>query len=70
MIQFRRPPLLLFDDVGAGQVEPNRLVLHIQPEEGIEIQMKAKRPGPTVHLNTVKLDLNRTRFLGTRSWLG
>jgi len=62
VIQFRRPPLLLFDEVGAGQVEPNRLVLHIQPEEGIEIQMKAKRPGPTVHLNTVKLDFSYRDF--------
>jgi glucose-6-phosphate 1-dehydrogenase len=62
VIQFRRPPLLLFDDVGAGQVEPNRLVLHIQPEEGIEIQMKAKRPGPTVHLTTVKLDFSYRDF--------
>jgi glucose-6-phosphate 1-dehydrogenase len=62
MIQFRRPPLLLFEQVGAGHIEPNRLVLHIQPEEGIEIQMKAKHPGPTVHLNTVKLDFSYRDF--------
>jgi len=62
MIQFRRPPLLLFDQVGASKIEPNRVVLHIQPDEGIEIQMKAKRPGPTVHLNTVKLDFSYRDF--------
>jgi glucose-6-phosphate 1-dehydrogenase len=62
MIQFRRPPLLLFDQVGASTIEPNRVVLHIQPDEGIEIQMKAKRPGPTVHLNTVKLDFSYSDF--------
>ena len=55
VIQFRRPPLLLFE-------EPNRLVLRIQPDEGIEIQMKAKRPGPTVQLNTVKLDFSYKEF--------
>ena len=62
MIQFRRPPLLLFDQVDPSQIEPNRLVLHIQPDEGIEIQMKAKQPGPTVRLNTVKLDFSYKDF--------
>jgi glucose-6-phosphate 1-dehydrogenase len=70
MIQFRRPPLLLFDQVGASTIEPNRLVLHIQPDEGIEIQMKAKRPGPTVHLNTVKLDFSYRDFGETRAATG
>ena len=70
MIQFRRPPLLLFDQVGASTIEPNRVVLHIQPDEGIEIQMKAKRPGPTVHLNTVKLDFSYRDFGETRAATG
>jgi len=65
VIQFRRPPLLLFEDTAAGEIEPNRLVLHIQPREGIEIQMKAKTPGPTVRLNTVKLDFSYEDFGGT-----
>jgi glucose-6-phosphate 1-dehydrogenase len=66
MIQFRRPPLLLFEqsepDHFGGEIEPNRLLLHIQPEEAIEILMKAKRPGPTVELNTVKLDFSYKDF--------
>src|SRR5215467_6909582 len=45
VIQFRKPPLLLFDEVGAGQVEPNRLVLHIQPEEGRDPD-EGQAPGP------------------------
>jgi glucose-6-phosphate 1-dehydrogenase len=61
MIQFRRPPLLLFDEREA-QVEPNRLVLHIQPDEEIEIQVKAKHPGPSMELNTVKLEFNYKQF--------
>src|SRR5437773_5300468 len=58
-IQVRRPPLLLFEQEGPStvrdQIEPNRLVMHIQPDEGIEIQVKAKRPGPSMELNTAKL---------------
>ena len=61
-IQFRRPPLLLFERLCEAEIESNRLVLHVQPEEGIELQMKAKRPGPTVHLNTVRLDFSYKDF--------
>jgi glucose-6-phosphate 1-dehydrogenase len=62
VIEFRRPPLLLLEKSAIGQIEPNRLVMHIQPEEGIEIQMKAKRPGTTVRLQTVKLDFSYRDF--------
>ncbi|MGH9390243.1 MAG: glucose-6-phosphate dehydrogenase, partial [Vicinamibacteria bacterium] len=62
VIQFRRAPLLLFRETEVGEIEPNRLVLHIQPEEGMAIHMKAKRPGPTIHLNTVKLNFNYKDF--------
>ncbi len=61
MIQFRRPPLLLFEE-REEQIDPNRLVLHIQPDEGIEIQMKAKHPGPVMELNTVKLAFSYKEF--------
>jgi glucose-6-phosphate 1-dehydrogenase len=62
VIQFRRPPLLLFEEAAIEQIEPNRLVLHVQPDEGIELQMKAKRPGPTAQLSTVKLDFSYKDF--------
>jgi glucose-6-phosphate 1-dehydrogenase len=73
MIQFRRPPLLLFEQEESelkDQIEPNRLVLHIQPDEGIEVQMKAKRPGPTVELTTVKLDFSYRDFGETAAATG
>jgi glucose-6-phosphate 1-dehydrogenase len=69
MIQFRRPPLLLFDET-EEQVDPNRLVLHIQPDEGIEIRIKAKHPGPSMELNTVKLDFSYKQFGETSAATG
>jgi glucose-6-phosphate 1-dehydrogenase len=69
MIQFRRPPLLLFDE-REEQVEPNRLVLHIQPDEGIQIRMKAKHPGPSMELNTVKLEFSYKQFGETSAATG
>jgi glucose-6-phosphate 1-dehydrogenase len=69
-IQFRRPPLVLFGEAAVADIEPNRLVMHIQPDEGIEIQIKAKRPGATLHLETVKLDFSYKDFGETSAATG
>ncbi len=61
-IQFRRPPLLLFEEAGVEQIEPNRLDILVQPEEAICISMKAKHPGPGIVLEQVKLDFSYSRF--------
>jgi glucose-6-phosphate 1-dehydrogenase len=70
VIQFRRPPLLLFEEAAIDHIEPNRLVLRIQPDEGIEVRIKAKRPGPTVQLNNVKLDFSYKDFGETSAATG
>jgi glucose-6-phosphate 1-dehydrogenase len=71
VVEFRRPPLLLLETaVMGGEIDPNRLVLHIQPDEGIELQMKAKRPGPTVRVETVKLDFSYKDFGDTGAATG
>ncbi len=62
IMQFRRPPLLLFEGEDDRHIDPNRLVIHIQPDEGIEFLVKAKQPGPAVRLTTVKLDFNYRDF--------
>ncbi|MGH9363979.1 MAG: glucose-6-phosphate dehydrogenase [Thermoanaerobaculia bacterium] len=58
VIQFRKPPLLLFPKAAVGEIEANRLIIQIQPEEGIKIAMKAKRAGPTIRLRDVELAFN------------
>ncbi|MFY3745432.1 glucose-6-phosphate dehydrogenase [Anaeromyxobacter sp. Red801] len=63
-IQFRRPPLLLFQEAGVEGIEPNRLDILIQPEEAICISMKAKRPGPSIQLQPVRLDFSYADFGG------
>jgi glucose-6-phosphate 1-dehydrogenase len=70
VIEFRRPPLLLLDRAAMGEIDPNRLVLHIQPDEGIEFQVKAKRPGPTARVETVKLDFSYRDFGDTPAATG
>ena len=61
VIQFKRPPQLLFKNY-LKDIEPNRLVIKIQPEEKITVEIKAKRPGPTINLETVKMQFSYTDF--------
>ena len=70
VVEFQRPPLLLFDGTPMSRIDPNRLVLHIQPDEGIELQVKAKRPGPTARVETVKLDFSYKDFGDTPAATG
>ena len=37
-------------------MNPNWMILRIQPDEGIALEFAAKRPGPTVKLSTVSMD--------------
>ena len=45
-VQFKQPPLALFERAGATQVEPNILAVRVQPDEGILLRFGAKVPGP------------------------
>src|SRR3990170_2139806 len=60
-IQYRQPPLLLFQPaphVGKddrGVIEPNRLTLRIQPDEGISLRVGLKPPGPRISLVPARL---------------
>jgi glucose-6-phosphate 1-dehydrogenase len=62
VVQFKRPPLMLFRDAGVAEVEPNRLEIRIQPEEAIHISMKAKIPGPHIRLRDVQLAFSYADF--------
>jgi glucose-6-phosphate 1-dehydrogenase len=57
-IQFKRAPLLLFKGTSVDQLTPNRLVLHLQPDEGISLSFGAKIPGPIVRLGSVDMNFN------------
>ncbi|PWU05874.1 MAG: glucose-6-phosphate dehydrogenase [Verrucomicrobia bacterium] len=62
VIGFRTVPLLLFGKNMPNHIPPNRLVLYIQPEEGITLDIHAKRPGPKITLANVPLNFNYSEF--------
>ncbi len=62
-IQFRRTPHMIFRRDPAG-VDPNQLVIRIQPDEGIELMVVAKMPGPDLRLGPVTLDFHYGEVFG------
>jgi glucose-6-phosphate 1-dehydrogenase len=62
-IAFRRTPHLIFRRDPAG-VNPNTLVLRIQPDEGISLTVEAKTPGPELRLRPVTMDFRYGAVFG------
>jgi glucose-6-phosphate 1-dehydrogenase len=72
MIQFKIPPLQLFQTVECvgdmcdlTHAKPNRLIFRIQPSEGIALRFSAKRPALQVLVEDVVMD-----FLYSDKWPG
>jgi glucose-6-phosphate 1-dehydrogenase len=55
-IRFHQAPYTLFRGTHVERMNPNWMILRIQPDEGIALEFAAKRPGPTVKLSTVSMD--------------
>ncbi len=64
-VQFRQPPLRLFD--GTRALPPNRIIVRIQPDEGIALQFSAKQPGPAMHVQDVRMDFGYSSAFGMAS---
>lgn len=58
VIQFKKAPFVLFRDTPIEKLTTNRIVLHIQPDEGITLHFGAKIPGPLVKMGSVDMDFD------------
>jgi glucose-6-phosphate 1-dehydrogenase len=56
VIQFREPPHMLFQLPSSGQMDANRLIVQIQPAEGIQLHFQSKTPDAHMRLRTSFLD--------------
>src|SRR5580693_930059 len=61
VIQFKRAPHIVFRE---REVEPNRLVLNIQRDEGISVSFGAKRPGPEMSIGNVTMNFSYREGFG------
>jgi len=71
-IQFKQPPLLIFDRIAANAVcpviQPNLLTIRIQPDEGIALRFGAKVPTtPEMAVCPVNMDFDYAAAFGKSS---
>jgi glucose-6-phosphate 1-dehydrogenase len=65
VIQFRQPPFMLFDRVPRENTDSNRLVVQIQPAEGIQLHFYTKVPDAGMQLRMTDLSFRfRQAFSG------
>jgi len=61
VIEFRCAPHMVFRNKG---IEPNRLILNIQPDEGVSISFGAKRPGTEMNIGNVTMNFSYQEGFG------
>jgi glucose-6-phosphate 1-dehydrogenase len=64
VIQFKCAPHIVFRE---RKIEPNRLVLNIQPDEGISFSFGAKRPGTEMNIGNVNMNFSYKQSFGDGS---
>jgi len=64
IIEFKKAPFILFRETGVERLRTNRLVIHIQPDEGITLHFGAKIPGPIVNVGPVDMDFDYADYFG------
>lgn len=67
VVNFRDVPHALFPSV-SGEGVPNRLVIRLQPDEGVQLHLMAKVPGDEMRLRPVHLNLDFAETYRDRQW--
>jgi glucose-6-phosphate 1-dehydrogenase len=66
VIQFRRPPTMVFGAGAARVCDANKLIIQIQPAEGVQLLFETKVPDAGMKLRQSELDFSFQReFAGT-----
>ena len=63
-IRFKHAPFSLFRKTPIDRLTTNRLVLHIQPDEGVSLRFGAKIPGPVLSIGAVDMDFDYEDYFG------
>jgi glucose-6-phosphate 1-dehydrogenase len=61
VVQFREPPHLMFQSGTGGEMPSNRLVIQIQPAEGIQLHFQTKVPDAGMRVRQSHLDFSFRR---------
>lgn len=63
-IVFKEVPHSMFKDAVPGSLEPNVLVLRVQPDEGMSLAFQAKSPGAKLCMDSLSLDFRYRDVFG------
>ncbi|MEE8342158.1 MAG: glucose-6-phosphate dehydrogenase [Gammaproteobacteria bacterium] len=55
-IRFKRPPQQLFRETHIKRLDPNWILMNIQPQECLRMELQVKRPGLEMYARTTRLD--------------
>jgi glucose-6-phosphate 1-dehydrogenase len=69
-IQFKRAPFQLFRHTNVHKLQSNRLVIQIQPDEGMALGFGAKIPGPQLRLGSVEMSFEYSKYFGEDPYTG
>jgi glucose-6-phosphate 1-dehydrogenase len=64
-IRFNRVPHLLFKETAVRELEPNELVIRIQPDEGCSLTFGTKVPGPQIEVRSVEMEFDYESDFGS-----
>jgi glucose-6-phosphate 1-dehydrogenase len=64
-IRFNRVPHLLFKRTAVESLEPNELVIRIQPDEGCSLTFGTKVPGPQIEVRSVEMEFDYESDFGS-----
>lgn len=64
IVQFKHVPHSLFQPLQPTDLGANRLILRIQPREGISLAFDTKHPGPKLCMSTVEMDFDYEESFG------
>jgi glucose-6-phosphate 1-dehydrogenase len=66
VVQFRSAPFSIFRDA-TEELSPNKLIIRLQPEEGMKLELMTKNPGPGgLALSPAQLDISFEKAFATR----
>jgi glucose-6-phosphate 1-dehydrogenase len=63
-IQFKCAPTMLFRGTSVRSLDPNVMVIRIQPDEGISVRFGAKVPGPSLRIGSVDMEFRYQDYFG------
>jgi len=68
-IQFKRAPFVLFRNAPVHK-QTNKLIIQIQPAEGISLSFGAKIPGPILRVGSVDMSFEYSQYFGEDAYTG